>query len=388
MPQHLRQLPYCDTVYHHPLCHIPALTLHFRTSPFFRRTNSFHTTHYIHPLYLSTFVSSWAMTVSPSQARRPLRTLPNCPGFCGYCLWNSSTACKPSTNLACSQVNESYPVHHIEYCNRVQLTRLSSTLDTWYYSSPSTSTRGGQSTCSPTKGLPATGSKSETDYTWWIHIVASNSTSTVEGDIRQTTSKGPNRFQLNIFAGLVVIICWASNQMCEPFWIFGAGTHSLLAPSFCTVWLLLFSNWRWSWTCCIVTWTWSPSRRHWSRSFVDAPANDTRGFTSWTANDKIHFVDWDVPFLAASFTKGIQFAQSSCWWFTNTWQYSSILPFVHSVCPFIWGSKAVHILRSISRWLKSCPQKVETNCGPVSDTIITGRPWGWNDFSQKQSCQS
>jgi len=117
MSQHLWLLPYCNTLYHHPLCHILALTRHFRMSPSFCCTNSFHTTHYINPLFLCTFVSSWAVTVSPSQAWHPPRTLSNFPGFCGYRLLNSSTACKRSTNVVCSQVNKWCPVHRMEYCN-------------------------------------------------------------------------------------------------------------------------------------------------------------------------------------------------------------------------------------------------------------------------------
>jgi hypothetical protein len=61
----------------------------------------------------------------------------------GYRRWHSSTTCKPSTNFEDSHVKESYPVHHIRYCNCPRYTRLSTTLHTWYSSSPATTADGG-----------------------------------------------------------------------------------------------------------------------------------------------------------------------------------------------------------------------------------------------------
>jgi len=170
----------------------------------------------------------------------------------------------------------------------------------------------------------------------------------------------------------MVLTCQVSNHAWEGYWIFSRGIHPPLAHSSCTASLCLISTGRCSWTVCILAWTWSPSRRRWSHSFIHSPANDSRGSMPWTTNKGDHMVDLDIPVFAANSAKWSNFTQSSCRWLTNSQRYCPIVAFFCSVWPSISEWNAVNILRWIPKWLLIWPQNVEVNCGPRFKTIVNG----------------
>jgi len=157
--------------------HTTTTTPHFRTfppllptSPPCCNTSSFHTHEPIRKYHRNRSVVIWAVIVFPSQVWPLPRAFPKGPGFLGYRWWNLLTAGSPFTNFTGSNVRESYPLHSIRYCNKFRYTRLSSALDTWYSSPPSTSTDSGGSNVCPTTESFSTGSRSEKGCTGWICI--------------------------------------------------------------------------------------------------------------------------------------------------------------------------------------------------------------------------
>jgi len=73
------------------------------TSPAFHNANSFG----IPSRFPFPSLAIQTVKVLPASVPGPPRTFPNRLGFSGYCLWNSSTACKSSTSFVGSQVKES-----------------------------------------------------------------------------------------------------------------------------------------------------------------------------------------------------------------------------------------------------------------------------------------
>jgi len=151
--------------------------------------------------------------------------------------------------------------------------------------------------------------------------------------------------------------------------------RSRFAASSCSAWLRLISTWKWSWICCIITWTWSASKRHWFRCCVGSHTHVIWGSAPSTAKHGVHLVDMDVPLFAANSPRGDHSAQSSCWWFTNTQRYCSILAFINPVWLSVCGWNAVDIHWSIPSRLHICPHMVDANWGPWSETIVASKRW-------------
>ena len=190
-----------------------------------------------------------------------------------------------------------------------------------------------------------------------------------------TTVKGPNWVQWNFWIGLVVHICRVSIQTWMPSCIVGAGICPRFAASSCITSLRLISTGRCSWISCIIAWTWSVTSLQWYCSFVDAAEDDIYGSAPSTGKTVVHCIVSDVELFAAHSAIGNHFTQSSCWWFTNTLRYCSMLPFICSVWPSIPGLNPVDNLRSIPMWIHIWPETVEATWGPLSKTIVNRSPW-------------
>jgi hypothetical protein len=266
-------------------------------------------------------------------------------------------------NIAGSQVRESYPLNRIKYCNWFRFTGLSSPLDTWYSSSPSTSTGGGGGTTCPCNGSSTPASKSKMGCTRWIRIDTGNPNWVASGDTCFFTWKGPRCFQWSLWVGLVVRILRASSYTLDPTLRIGVGIRLRCVPSSWTTWLRLISTGRCSLNCCIVAWTRSAIRCHWSVSCISFPAQDICESIPWTAQNGVHFVGSDTPLLAANSGRGNHCTQSSCWWLMKTRRYCSIPTLIRSVWPSVCGWNAVDIRRSIPNWPHTCLHKTDTNRG-------------------------
>jgi len=316
-----------------------------------------------------------AITVSPPQGWGHQRTSSYRPGFSRYHSWDSSTAFNRSTNSAGSHVSESYPVQLIRYCSWLQSIQLSSTLGTWYSTSPSTLTGGGGVTHSLVRGLSTTGCRSDMGCTQWILIEVGRSQSYAYGDTWPVTANGPSHFQSNFRVDLVVWTCWASNQTWDPLWICGAGIQAPFPPSSCTAQLRLIFTQICPWTGCMVAWTQSASIHRWFCPSVAFFNSVIWRFMPYMAMHGVHFVVSDVPWFTANSAIGSCFMQSGCWWFTEMCRYCSMLAFIHSVWPSVFGWQAVNILQSIPSHWHIWPQSVEANWGPQSEAIFVRSPW-------------
>ena len=150
------------------------------------------------------------------------------PGFCGCRAWKRSTACRPSTSAAFSQVGRAYPVHSTKYCSFLQRPKIreSRISSTWYSSSPSTSTGGGGSWCWPGNGSWDACSRRGTWKTGWVRMLAGRARRTAYGVRRRgsaTTSNGPRRRWSSFGEGRRVMIFRAFSQTRSPGRKRGAG---------------------------------------------------------------------------------------------------------------------------------------------------------------------
>jgi len=60
------------------------------------------------------------------------------------------------------------------------------------------------------------------------------------------------------------------------------------------------------------------------------------GSTHWTAKIGVYFNISDAPLLVENWAIGYHFVQISCWWFTNTSKYCSIVAFIYSEYSLLW----------------------------------------------------
>ena len=72
---------------------------------------------------------------------------------------------------------------------------------------------------------------------------------------------------------------------------------------------------------------------------------------------------------------GSRSTQSSCSWLRNGRRYASMTWLTLSVCPSVWGWKAVHIRGQIPVTARKSFQVLDVNLESRSDTISRGRPW-------------
>jgi len=212
-------------------------------------------------------------------------------------------------------------------------------------------------------------------WTRWICINTGSSNSYAYGDILPRTLNGLRTVPIQLLSRLGSLYMLGIQSHPGTFLYIGCRIRPRWAASSSTAWLCLISTRRCSWICCIVAWTWSAFRRRWYCSLVGSPRNDIWESIPWTAKNGVHLVVFDIPLFATNSARGIHCTQLSCWWLTNTRRYCSILAFIRSVWPFVWGWNAVDICQSIPRRLHIWPQKVEVNWGPQFERIVAGSRW-------------
>jgi len=317
---------------------------------------------------------SRAVTVSPHEHWGPPRTTSRGPGVQGYFSCNTWSAWSLSIYRAGSQVILSYPVEWMRYCNWLRCTQECSTCSTWYSWSPPSSTRLGGTICCTGDESSAGRSSIDRYCTGSNWRIRGSSNTNSYGDTCFVTRYGPSRSQANFCDGLIVRMWWVSSHTFAPTVILGAGCRFLFACSSMMSWLHHIAAGRWSWTCCILAWTWSASTIRELLGALCASSNDIGGPIPVTAQKAENFVDSEAPLFAANSANDTHCTQSSCWWLLNTGRYSPIPAFIFSVCPSDWGLNGEDSRGLMPSRSHSHSNKRAANRGPWWDTIALERP--------------
>jgi len=90
-----------------------------------------------------------------------------------------------------------------------------------------------------------------------------------------------------------------------------------------------------------------------------------------------------ILLLYANSAHAIYSGQSFCLWLTNILKYCSISWLTRSVCLSVWGWYAVDNFVLIPRISFSSFMNFATNCGPLSDKAVSGKPCSFQTWSLK-----
>jgi len=90
-----------------------------------------------------------------------------------------------------------------------------------------------------------------------------------------------------------------------------------------------------------------------------------------------------ILLLYVNSAHAIYSGQSFCLWLMNILKYCSISWLTHSVCPSVCGWYAVDNLVLIPRISFSSFMNSAANCGPLSDSAVSGKSWSFQTWSPK-----
>ena len=90
-----------------------------------------------------------------------------------------------------------------------------------------------------------------------------------------------------------------------------------------------------------------------------------------------------ILLLYVNSVHGIHSGQLFCLWLMNILKYCLISWLTHSICPSVYGWYAIDNLVLIPRISFSSFMNSAMNCGPLSNSAVSGKPWSFQTWSLK-----